>query len=50
MDEPIELPLTEEIFKNFSNARRLAFDIGGSLIKIAFSTTYERKAAAFAEV
>lgn len=46
----IELPLTEHTFKNISNAKRIAMDIGGSLAKIAYSSSYECKTAKFSEV
>ena len=48
--ESIELPITEEIFKNLRNARRFGIDIGGSLVKIAYSSSFECKEANISEV
>lgn len=46
----IPLPITENNFKNFSNARLIAMDIGGSLTKIAYYSSFECKTAKFSEV
>ena len=46
----IPLPITENTFKNFSNAKRIAMDIGGSLTKIAYCSSYECKTAKFSEI
>ena len=48
--ESIELPLNLDSFKHLQNARSLGIDIGGSLVKIAYSSSYECKAAVFNEV
>lgn len=47
--ESIELPLSQDIFKHFQNARRFGMDIGGSLVKIAYSSSYECKTALFSD-
>jgi pantothenate kinase len=44
------LPISEKTFKNFSNARRIAMDIGGSLTKIAYCSSFECKTAKLSEV
>jgi len=46
----IELPISEEVFKHLQNARRFGMDIGGSLVKIAYSSSFERKEASLSEV
>jgi pantothenate kinase len=46
----IPLSITESSFKNFSNAKRIAMDIGGSLTKIAYCSSFECKTAKFFEV
>ena len=46
---PIE-PIQIEYFQNLKNACLLGIDIGGSLVKIAYSSSYECKTAAFSEV
>ena len=46
----IILPISENTFKNFSNARRIAMDIGGSLTKIVYCSSFECKTAKFSEV
>ncbi len=46
----IELPITDEIFKHLRNARRFGMDIGGSLVKIAYSSSFECKEASLSEV
>jgi hypothetical protein len=42
--------LSEDSFKNLQNACLLGMDIGGSLIKIAYSSSYDVKTSAFTEV
>ncbi|XP_064615382.1 4'-phosphopantetheine phosphatase-like [Liolophura sinensis] len=40
----IELP-SAQVFRNLKNANRFAIDIGGSLAKLAYSSTFQRKTA-----
>lgn len=47
--ETIELPIKDEIFKHLRNARRFGMDIGGSLVKIAYSSSFECKEASLSE-
>ena len=42
--------ITDDSFKNLQNACLLGMDIGGSLIKIAYSSSYDVKTSAFSEV
>jgi hypothetical protein len=49
-NDSIELPLREETFKNLQNARRFGIDIGGSLVKIAYSSSFDCKQASLSEV
>lgn len=48
--DSIELPISEGTFKHLHNARKLGMDIGGSLVKIAYSSSYECKTGTLAEV
>ncbi len=48
--EPTALEINEKSFKNISNAKRFAMDIGGSLTKIAYFSSFQSKRASFAEV
>ena len=43
-------PIEIDYFQNLKNACLLGIDIGGSLVKIAYSSSYECKTAAFSEV
>lgn len=43
------IELTQEAFKNFENANRVGIDIGGSLVKIAYSASFECKTAFFSD-
>lgn len=43
------IELTQEAFKNFENANRVGIDIGGSLVKIAYSSSFECKTASFSD-
>jgi pantothenate kinase len=47
--ETIELPITDELFKHLRNAKRFGMDIGGSLVKIAYSSSFECKEASLSE-
>lgn len=49
--EPIELPIADQpfLFKHLDKARCLGIDIGGSLVKIAYSSSYECKTSLFKE-
>ena len=42
--------ISEDSFKNLQNACLLGMDIGGSLIKIAYSSSYDVKTSSFSEV
>ncbi|KAL0978478.1 hypothetical protein UPYG_G00170970 [Umbra pygmaea] len=44
MDKSITLP-PDEIFRNLENAKRFAIDIGGSLTKLAYYSTFQHKVA-----
>ena len=46
--DPVEF--NEESFKNLRNACLLGMDIGGSLIKIAYSSSYNVKTSSLKEV
>jgi pantothenate kinase len=48
--DSIELPITQDIFKHLNNARLFGMDIGGSLVKIAYSSSYVCRTASFSEV
>jgi hypothetical protein len=48
--DPIDLPISEGLFKHLQNARCFGIDIGGSLVKIAYSSSYECKTSLFYEV
>lgn len=48
--ESIQLPIGQDTFKHLRNARRFGIDIGGSLVKIAYSSSFECKEASFSEV
>jgi hypothetical protein len=48
--QPVGFEISESAFKNISNARRFAMDIGGSLTKIAYFSSYQSKRALFLEV
>ncbi|CAF0848455.1 unnamed protein product [Brachionus calyciflorus] len=43
------IELTQEAFKHLENASRIGIDIGGSLAKIAYSSSYEYKTALFSD-
>jgi type II pantothenate kinase len=47
--DPIELPLNGELFKHLHNARCVGMDIGGSLVKLAYSSSFECKTSTFYE-
>ena len=47
--DPIELPINQETFKHLHNARCVGMDIGGSLVKIAYSSSYECRTTQFYE-
>lgn len=49
-DGEASVELSEDSFKNLQNACLLGMDIGGSLIKIAYSSSYDIKTAALTEV
>jgi pantothenate kinase len=44
-----EFTLSPDAFKNLQNANRLGIDIGGSLVKIVYSSSFECKTAHFYE-
>ena len=48
--DEVPAELSEDSFKNLQNACLLGMDIGGSLIKIAYSSSYDIKTTAFTEV
>ena len=47
---PEQGEISEDSFKNLKNACLLGMDIGGSLIKIAYSSSYDVKTSSFSEV
>lgn len=53
LEEVKELKISlknESKFKNIKNVRSLAMDIGGSLVKLAFLSSYEKRSESFSEV
>jgi hypothetical protein len=50
-EQPIRLNTNEEwSFKHLHNVRMLGIDIGGSLVKIAYSSSFDVKTAQLSEV
>ncbi len=50
-EQPIRLDTNEEwSFKHLNNVRMLGIDIGGSLVKIAYSSSFDVKTAQLSEV